>query len=155
MDIISHALWTNLIFKELPVEQRSLAIFFGTMPDIISFSRATVRKFIKRTFPINENGYPSFPKFSHKLYNITHSLVIWGGVFMFLLIFNFLYIAYTFLAWGLHILFDIFTHKRNYFPTPILWPLSNFKFSGISWRDKKFMLLNYVVLIFLYLIFYF
>jgi len=35
MDILSHALWTNLIFKELPTGQRSLAVVFDIAADII------------------------------------------------------------------------------------------------------------------------
>jgi len=155
MDIISHALWTNLVFKELPTEQRSLAVLFGVLPDFVSFFRVFGKHFIQKTMHYTNPPINVFPRFVFKLYNITHSLVIWLGVFMLLKILGFTYLALIFCGWGLHILLDVFTHTSNFFPTPILWPFSNFHFSGIQWSNKWFMLFNYAILLFLYLTFYF
>jgi hypothetical protein len=38
-------------------------------------------------------------------------------------------------AWGLHILIDIPTHSLALFPTPFLWPVSDFKVNGIGWDN--------------------
>lgn len=155
MDILSHALWTNLVFKELPIEQRSFAITFGVLPDLVSFLRVLGRGFIQKTMHYKNPPLHVFPKFVFKLYNVTHSLVVWVGIFLFLKLFNLDALAFVFCGWGLHIMLDIFTHSANFFPTPILWPFSDFHFSGIAWANKWFMLFNYVVLAFLYLVFYF
>jgi hypothetical protein len=155
MDIISHALWTNLIFKEVPSAQRSIIILFGVMPDFISFSYLTLRHFIKKTMHFTDPPLTEIPRPVFKLYNITHSLVIWLGVFLILKVFFLDWWAFAYLGWGLHIMIDIFTHSADYFPTPILWPFSKFHFSGINWSNKWFMLFNYAVLTFLYLVFYF
>ena len=155
MDILSHALWTNLIFKELPVAQRSLTIFLGVAPDLISFSFLALKHFIRKTMHYTDPPLHVIPRPGFKLYNITHSLVIWLGVFLILKIFGLDWWALACMGWGLHILLDIFTHSREYFPTPILWPFSKFHFSGINWSNKWFMLFNYAVIVFLYLVFYF
>lgn len=155
MDILSHALWTNLFFKELPIEQRSLAISFGVLPDMISFSFLTAKKFFQKTLHFETPTLLEFPRHVFKLYDITHSLVIWLGVFLFLKIFGLSDWIIVYYAWGLHILMDIFTHTTSFFPTPILWPFSRFHFSGINWSNKWFMLFNYVLLLFMYLVFYF
>jgi len=155
MDILSHALWTNLIFKELPSTQRGLAVLFGVLPDIISFSFITFKHFIRKTMHYSNPPLSSMSKTVFKLYDLTHSLIIWLGVFLVLRIVGMSWLALAFMGWGLHILLDIFTHTEKYFPTPILWPFSRFHFSGINWSNKWFMLFNYAVLIFLYLVFYF
>jgi hypothetical protein len=154
MDIISHALWTNLIFKELPLYQRWLAIAFGVLPDLISFSSVTFKHMARKLMHHSDPPLHIFPKIVFKLYNITHSLVVWLFIFMMLKIFNFDLAAFVFMGWGLHILLDIFTHSNEYFPTPILWPLSKFHFSGINWSNPYFMLFNYLVIVFFYLLFY-
>lgn len=155
MDIISHALWTNLIFKEMPIEQRSIAVGLGVMPDVISFSFVASKHFFRKTMHYTDPPKSVMPKHVFKLYNITHSLVIWLGIFMTLKIFGLDWLALAYCGWGLHILMDIFTHTSSFFPTPILWPFSKFHFSGINWSNKWFMLFNYAVLLFLYLVFYF
>lgn len=153
MDIISHALWANLVFKEMP--QKNWAIVFSVAPDIISFVRIMGKNFFQKTMHFSDPPKSAFPAIVIKLYNYTHSLAIWLGIFMLLKLIGLDYWALAFCGWGLHILLDIFTHTSEFFPTPILWPFSHFHFSGISWSNKWFMLFNYSVLTFLYLIFYF
>mgnify|MGYP003980320819 CR=1 FL=1 len=125
MDILSHALWANLVFKELPVEQRSLTVVFGVMPDFVSFLKVFGKDFIRKTMHYTDPPLKNFPKIVFTIYNITHSLVIWLGVFLILKIFSFDYAALAFCGWGLHILLDIFTHTKSFFQTPILFPFSN------------------------------
>ena len=47
------------------------------------------------------------------------------------------------LGWPLHILIDIPTHTYQFYPTPFLWPISTYKFDGISWGTPWFMIVNY------------
>ena len=155
MDIVSHALWTNLIFKNLPVEQRSLAITFSVAPDLISFSFLRVKEFLRKILHYTDPPLETIPGHIFRLYNLTHTLVIWGTVGMILYIVNLKLLFIAFSGWILHILFDIFTHTKNYFPTPIFWPLSNFHFSGVNWSNKYFMAANYLVLVLFYYFFYF
>ncbi len=45
MDILAHALWTNLAYyKKYPkdVKNRLWAVFFGVLPDLISFTPSTL-----------------------------------------------------------------------------------------------------------------
>jgi hypothetical protein len=155
MDIISHALWANLIFKELPVEQRGLLVTFSVLPDLVSFLGITIKVFFKKTFDYEAPPLSAFPPYVFKLYNFTHSLVIWAGIFLILFLFRWKWLELIWFGWALHILLDVFTHSANFFPTPILWPFSRFHFSGINWSNRFFMLFNYSVLLFCYLIFYF
>ena len=154
MDIISHALYANLIFKEVPLEQRGLICFFSILPDLISFFAIRGRGFLRKVMHYTNPSKNVFPKIVFKLYNLTHSLIIWLFVFLILKILKLDYWALVYLGWGSHIVLDIFTHSKYFFPTPILWPLSNFHFSGIAWSNKWFMVFNYSLLLFLYLFLY-
>ena len=84
MDILSHALWTNLAFKDLSSTQRGIAVLFGILPDILSFSYLGVKHFIKKTMHYTDPPLHVIPRPVFKMYNITHSLVIWLGVFLIL-----------------------------------------------------------------------
>ena len=95
-----------------------------------------------------ENGHPNisdYPMFAQNLYNVTHSLVVFAAVF------GLLWVAarkpvWIVAAWGLHILIDIPTHSLALFPTPFLWPISNFKVDGIGW-DNAFVWVTDIVLL--------
>jgi hypothetical protein len=51
--------------------------------------------------------------------------------------------AVAMLAWPLHILMDIPTHRAGRYGTPFLWPLTDYRFDGISWGQRWFMILNW------------
>jgi hypothetical protein len=59
------------------------------------------------------------------------------------------------LGWLVHILIDIPTHSYQFYPTPFLWPLSSWKFNGISWGQKWFMIANYSTIVIAYAALYF
>ncbi|HUG23739.1 MAG TPA: hypothetical protein VMN83_14560 [Albitalea sp.] len=87
---------------------------------------------------------------SHHLHCIMHSAIVAGAV--------------TLLAWGimrrvwfplwgwwLHILIDIPTHSADYYPVPVLYPITQQGFDGIAWTTPWFMALNYGLLAATYL----
>jgi len=47
----------------------------------------------------------------------------------------------------------ILTHSYRFYPTPFLWPISAWRFHGLSWRTPWFMVLNYSTLLMIYLFF--
>jgi len=103
-----------------------------------------------------ENGHPNisdYPMFAQNLYNVTHSLVVFAAVF------GLLWVAarkpvWIVAAWGLHILIDIPTHSLALFPTPFLWPISNFKVDGIGWDSPLVWVTDIVLLIVAYAAWY-
>ena len=48
MDLLSHVLLNNLIFKELPMSSRWLPITFGVLPDLLAFVGVSNMKFFKK-----------------------------------------------------------------------------------------------------------
>lgn len=55
-------------------------------------------------------------------------------------------------AWILHILMDIPVHTQEYFPTPFLFPLSDFTVNGVS--SINLWIANWVALIIGYTYYY-
>lgn len=56
-------------------------------------------------------------------------------------------------GWLIHILIDIPTHSYQFYPTPFLWPVSGFKFDGFSWGTPWFLVLNYSLILLVYIFF--
>jgi hypothetical protein len=164
MDIISHALWSGALFKSinLKIKKRKfnfwLAAFFGVFPDVFAFVIPGIIFFFIIIFQEGFNFInlpiiiqsPPYSDIIYMLYNISHSLIIFSVVFLIIyLIFK--KPIWIMFGWLLHILIDIPTHLIGHFPTPFLWPISNFKINGlIYWREPAFMILDVVLLIIVY-----
>jgi len=53
-------------------------------------------------------------------------------------------------AWVLHICMDIPTHGTAFFPTPFLWPVSDFHVDGMPWSTPIIFIPNVLLLAVLY-----
>ncbi|MGI6225202.1 MAG: hypothetical protein ACOYJ1_03010 [Peptococcales bacterium] len=122
------------------------------MPDALAFVPLVVLKLLAGDLVMGRPDLNSNPPWVYTIYNWTHSLVISGVIVSILLYIN-KRIGIAASAWMLHILMDIPAHTRAYFPTPFLYPLSDFTFDGIS--SIKFWAVNWIVLIFVYTYSYF
>ena len=99
-------------------------------------------------------GKPSIeeiPIWVFNLYDFSHSMIV---AFIFIAIAYMINKDFCFpmLAWPFHIALDFFTHSVSYFPTPILWPISNYRFDGIPWSNPTIWFANIIgiILIFIY-----
>jgi hypothetical protein len=158
MDIASHGLWGGIAFGRKNKKRFWLAFVFGILPDLLSFGIFTIATFLGISErPEFRNGPPDpsrIPQYIYTLYDLTHSLIT------FLVIFAVLWIIFRkpiweFCAWGLHILMDIGTHSTAFFPTPFLWPFSDFRVNGIPWSHPIIMIPNIILLIVIYSWWYF
>ncbi len=183
MDIVSHGLWaaaaskaSNLSASKVRKINPWLAAFWGMFPDLFAFSISFVWIFVKlishqispTMLPRPENMEPGeystlWPmRLSLYLYNYSHSLVIFFAVIFFITLFRYLRKKRSLLqilplemgGWLLHILCDIPTHSYKFYPTPIFWPIWNWKFNGFSWGVWWFILLNYTLITICYVIIY-
>ena len=151
MDTISHALWGKGLFGYR--KYKWLPLFFGAIPDLASFGIYFLFNLIinPSTMKFGKPELSEIPSWVFNLYNISHSLII---AMIFILIAYMLKRDFCFpmLAWPFHIVLDFFTHSIEYFPTPIFWPISNYRFDGISWSNPYIMIINAacIFLIFIY-----
>ena len=151
MDTFSHALWGKGLFGYRKF--RWFSILFGAFPDLFSFGVYFIYNLIinPTSMKMGKPELSEIPNWVFTLYDFSHSLII--ALFFVLIVYkinkNF---SFPMLAWPFHILIDIFTHSREYFPTPIFWPISDYRFDGIPWSNPYVFLLNVIgiFLIFIY-----
>jgi len=157
MDTLSHGLWGGVGFGRKNKKSFWLAFTFGITPDLFSFGLLFIARFLGFYPGLELRGGPSdpsmIPAYVDKLYNITHSLVIFIIVFGL----TWLYLKRPVLemgAWAIHVILDIFTHGFEFFPTPFLWPLSDYKFDGVPWGNPWIFFPNVILLILAYAYFF-
>ena len=153
MDILSHGLWGALAFGRKSRASFWLAFMIGLAPDLFSFGilwvAATLGLSEKPDFSHGTPPESTIPLYVHHLYNVTHSFIVFLVVFM-LTWFLLKRPLWELSAWGLHVLVDIPTHSFAFFPTPFLWPLSDWKFNGWQWMTPAILGPNYLLLSLLY-----
>jgi len=149
------------VFKKLPVilsyvSSRLLEELNRIIVGITSIAPNTGRtigNIAEKTWGTLPSGPPdpnAIPHFVYILYNFTHSFLIFALIFGLVWLFH--KKPYWLLAgWGLHIFIDIFSHTEKFFPTPFLFPISNFHINLTSWGNPLFMIINYSALIGVYL----
>jgi hypothetical protein len=154
MDFIAHLLLSGLIFAD---SSWIWAIVFGTLPDFIPFGLQMIigpfrnkqsHKFGDHSAMVTHYQQPQ-NRWVYRLYNYTHSLIIWGIVFGFLILIgqNRGFFPWFAFAWLLHIVIDIPTHTKAFFAPQFLTPLSTFCIDGHSWADPKIMVATYSVIL--------
>ncbi|MDZ7374082.1 MAG: hypothetical protein ONB23_08950 [candidate division KSB1 bacterium] len=147
MDIFAHGLWSyQLVGRRGRVWP---AVLVGTAPDLFAFLPYTTERLVRGQLWQPATGLPDFPLYVFRLYDVSHSLVV-AAVVIGLVYLLRKRIPLFLVAWPLHILFDIPTHSRAFFPTPFLWPFSNLRVNGVPWSTPWLMLLNYGVLALLF-----
>ncbi len=129
------------------------AVLFGVLPDLMSFSYVV----FKHIFNGGRGKPPleSIPDWVFTAYNMSHSLIIVTMMILLLLLVN-RWLGISACAWLWHVLCDIPTHSKAYFPTPFLYPLSDFTVDGISFMHPSifisywsFLIVAGVLLVFL------
>lgn len=142
-------------------------VVFGVFPDVFAFAPAFIYMFASYIFPgIPKMDHPGpahmepatgnglvINNLTHHLYNLSHSLLI------FFLIFGLIWLIFRrpvweMLGWIIHIIMDIPSHSYDFYPTPFLWPFSDFKVNGVHWGTPWFMITNYSLIILAYLVIY-
>jgi len=148
MDTLSHALWGKGLFGYR--EHGRLAIFFGAMPDLLSFGLLMIVEVFKGNYaydgPPSQESLPPWLFFN---YDLLHSFVTAFLVIGIVYYFN-KSLAFPMLAWPFHILLDFPFHSKEYFSTKLIWPISEFSFDGIPWSNPEIWFPNLAGIILLF-----
>jgi hypothetical protein len=153
MDVFSHGLYGGVAFGRGSRRDYITAFLFGIAPDILAFGVF----FLVGLAGSRQIGRPSIetiPSYVFSIYNFSHSLVIFGIFFTLLWLGGKKHLAKLSLAWPLHILVDMPTHDAAFFPTPFLWPISDFHIDGISWARPIIFIPNLIIIFGLYMYWY-
>jgi len=132
MDTLSHTLWGGGLFGFRG--QLRLALLFGALPDLVSFGLWLPVRLLKDGFEPGRPALAAIPDWLFVSYDFSHSLLIAGSAVA-LVALRRRDIAFAMLAWPAHILLDVPFHTAEFFPTRILWPLSDWVFDGIAWSN--------------------
>ncbi len=169
MDIFSHAFWTAVAAKganskihylrEVKPLKVAWAVLWGVVPDIFAFAPLFVSLLLGLFLGIGDVQWDKLPRptdtepfgppdslfifrLTQTLYSISHSLVTFAVVFAAAWFLR-RRVRWEMLGWLLHVLIDVPTHSYRFYPTPVLWPLLDWKFNGISWGEPWFLFGNY------------
>ena len=194
MDTLSHGLWATVVGKGInlrganTIKLRWMALW-GVLPDIFAFTPVLIWMLWQMFYKGVEFGEIPRPeimspeernsffilRLSETLYHISHSFVIFLGMFFLLWMIRWYTIKHKrqsqisptkpahhpivkctplweMTGWSIHILMDIPTHTDELYPTLFLWPLSNWCFDGKSWGNIPFMIVNYSSLLIVFIL---
>lgn len=169
MDTGSHALWAAAAGKAVndKTGKKTLnlwfAAFWGMFPDLFAFTIPFVMLFWGLFTGTAQLGTMHGTGAAHimpgmqlagDLYQVSHSLIVFAVVFA-LAWFVRGKPLWELYGWLMHILFDIPTHSADFFPTPLFWPISDWRFThGFSWGQWWFMALDYGLLVVVFIVFW-
>jgi hypothetical protein len=163
MDIVAHTLWigagTVLAARHFPITRRTVVVTMtlAALPDVLQFVPVlawvlfadgswTALRDHAGAAPGREPTMPAgIALAAHHLHCITHSAII-AGVASGLIWLWRRSLRIPLLGWWSHIVIDVFTHSTDFFPVPVLYPISYRGFNGIAWNEPWFMALNYAAL---------
>lgn len=158
MDIIAHGVYNIALQKTISKDKKDpkdilTAFGWGIVPDLLAFGIP----FSLAIFSGSLDHHAKLGGFDIAgiVYPYTHSLIIFGAIF---------FVVYavrrkwylSMLGWGFHILLDIPFHTADFFPTPFLFPISNYALPfGIYWGAPLIWISIWVVgLSWLWAVFY-
>lgn len=149
MDIVSHGLYGGVAFGRMSKRDYITAFLFGIAPDLSAFGTFFVMSLVS-TGALGRPNLATIPSYVFGIYDFSHSLVVYSAFFALVWFLGYRHFAKLTLAWPLHILVDIPTHDATFFPTPFLWPISDFHVDGTSWGQPMIFIPNVLLLLGLY-----
>jgi LexA-binding, inner membrane-associated putative hydrolase len=163
MDILAHALWASAGItaaqRRWPIAPRTAAatVALAVMPDLGHMlpmlawgllGEGSITELWRYAFALpgqEPTVPPTVAMVSHHLHCILHSAIVAGGVTL-LAWSGLRQLWIPLLGWWSHIVIDIFTHSADFYPAPVLYPITQQGFDGIAWNTPWFMVLNYTAL---------
>ena len=159
MDTLAHALWAGLGLvaarRHVPIAPRVAlaAVGLAVLPDLAHLlpllagggGWRTLADYIGATPGAEPALAPRVAMLSHHLHCIGHSAVIAGAVTLAAWRWRRAWMI-PLAGWWSHIVIDVFTHSADFYPSPVLYPLTMRGFHGVAWNEPWFMALNYVAL---------
>jgi hypothetical protein len=163
MDIVAHTLWAGMgavaAARHWPVSasQARAAVALAALPDIghlvpialwglLGDGTWQALRGYAFAMPGAEPWLPAgVQAWSRTLHCVMHSAIVASIVTM-LAWFWWRWVLVPLAGWWSHIVIDVFTHSSDYYPSPVLYPITERGFDGIAWPTPWFMALNYAAL---------
>ncbi len=163
MDIFAHSLWAGaaatLAQRRWHLSRRTLTwtVVLAALPDLLHMlpivawwivgdgTLADVRGFALAV-PGREPALPPLVTlWTYHLHCIMHSAVVAATITLLCWIVQ-RALWFALLGWWSHIVIDVFTHSADYYPSPVLYPITQQGFDGLAWNTPWFLVANYAAL---------
>ena len=163
MDILAHTLWagagTALVARRWPIAPRTAVatMVLAALPDVFHLLPLIAWWWWGEGTFANLQAYaiavpgqePLLPTavflWSQHLHCLTHSALVAAAVTLAIWAIRRAFWI-PLLGWWSHIVIDVFTHSAEYYPSPVLYPITQRGFDGLAWNTPWFLALNYAVL---------
>jgi len=164
MDIVAHGLWTGagLVFARrhsaIATHTACATVAAAVVPDLVhALPLLTWALFeghdamaLLHAYAVAAPGQePSLPPWvmaaSHHLHCVAHSAVV-ALVVTLACVWALRAVPIALYGWWSHIVIDVFTHSTEFYPAPVLYPLSDWTFNGVAWNAPAALLMNYLAL---------
>ena len=163
VDIVAHGWWMGLglaaVAPRVPLRRRSatLAVGLAMLPDLVhllpvavgslsSGAGLTTLRDYALALPGTEPPMPSTTAWlTHHLHCVLHSAVVAALVSVSLWVVLGRWWL-PLLGWWSHIVIDVLTHSADFYPSPVLYPITYRGFDGIAWNRPGFQAANYSAL---------
>lgn len=166
MDIVAHGLWAGIGVAAVAVargqapDRRTLgwAVAPALLPDLLQMLPLLAIAFQPggwavlvdhaTALPGAEPPLPAWVSLlSHHLHCVMHSAVV-AALASAVLAWRCRspWLAAALWGWWSHIVIDVFTHSADYYPSPVLYPVTMAGFDGIAWNTPWFGAANYAAL---------
>ena len=166
MDIVAHGWWVGVgmgvaaLAGHAPPNRRTVGLVLGlsVAPDLVHLlpvaigelqatgSVGTLSDYALALPGAEPPMSATVEWFSHHLHCILHSAVVAAAVTLALRVVLGRWWL-PLLGWWSHIVIDVFTHSADFYPSPVLYPLTYQGFDGIAWNRPDFQWLNYGALV--------
>lgn len=164
MDLLAHALWAGVAGESLrrrgQLGPTGLSALIGltVLPDVVQALPVAAWSLVSGRFPgllwdfavAHPGQEPILPDLvqalSHHLHCTGHSAIMAGLATVLALAVGWRH-AVVLTGWWLHIVIDVFTHSADFYPVPVLYPLTLQGFDGLAWNTPGFQLVNYLALL--------
>ena len=163
MDILAHGLWVGvgagLVSRRLKLSGRTIAltVAMAVLPDLLQvvpmvawavFSPGgleLVSAYVHALPRFEPVLPPTVELLTFHLHCLMHSAVVAGAITLLVwVVLRSLWIPL--LGWWSHIVIDVFTHSADFYPSPVLYPITQRGFDGLAWNTPWFMVVNYAAL---------
>lgn len=164
MDVVAHGLWAAVMCRwrgrRQPIARGTTrwTIGLAVAPDLVQLTPIVTAALITpqgwsamRAYFHALPGYqpvlpPQVEFIAHHLHCGLHSALVAAVVtllsWMFLRRF-----WWPLLGWWMHIVIDVLTHSSDFYPSPVLYPISERGFDGWAWNDPWQLTLNYGLIV--------
>ena len=168
MAILSHALWVGVgaavAQRMKPIENKTVGaiVALAVLPAVIHLvpilswalfgdgTPAALYAYVV-ALPGQEPPMPTIiDLLAHHFHCIMHSAIV-ASVVTLLTWLTWRALWIPLLGWWSHIVIDVFTHSIDYYPSPVIYPITNRGFDGLAWSKPVYLALNYVLLVAAYL----